>query len=110
MIKNARVIRFLTQGLLAFILLINPVGGNVNAATSAHPKIYTEWVYTLRIKPVSSQHKNCRKNEVFVSNSYQSYPRPVATKIKNDQRQNYSPPRTLLQKTIPVGTEDELSA
>ncbi|MBX2899396.1 MAG: hypothetical protein KF775_07085 [Cyclobacteriaceae bacterium] len=110
MIKNACLIRFLTQGLLAFILFINPAGGNTHAASPAHPKIYTEWVSTLRIKPVTSQQKNCSWNKAFVSNSYQSYQLPATSKIKSDQRQNYSRPRTLLQKTIPVGTEDELNA
>lgn len=110
MIKNARLIKFLTQGLLAFILLINPAGGSTCAQSPAHPKIYTEWVSTLRIKSVTSQQKNCRQNEAFVSNYNQSYQLPAIAKIKSDQRKNYSQPRTLLQKTIPVGTEDELSA
>ncbi|MBN8653321.1 MAG: hypothetical protein J0L67_17975 [Cytophagales bacterium] len=111
MIKNARLIRLFTQSILALILLISPVSGHAGSVTSAHPKIQTEWVSTLKLKSVSIRQKKQQHNH-YVSPCYQTNDFSVAGKIKSNQTQwlNHSQPRTLLQKTIPFGTEDELSA
>jgi len=111
MIKNARLIRLFTQSIFALILLISPVSGYAGSVTSAHPKIHTEWVSTLKLRSVSVRQKKQQQNHC-VSSCYQLINFSVAGKIKSNQTQwlNHSQPRTLLQKTIPFGTEDELSA
>ena len=113
MIKNARLIRLFTQSILALILLISPVSGSGHAGsvTSAHPKIHTEWVFALKQKSVLVRQKKHQPNH-YVSPCYQLINYSVAGKLKSNHTQwlNHSQPRTLLQKTIPFGTEDELSA
>lgn len=111
MITNARLIRFFTQSILALILLISPVSGHAGSVTSTHPKIHTEWVFALKEKSVSVRHLKQQHNH-HASSCYSLINFSVAGKIKSNQTQwlNHSQPRTLLQKTIPFGTEDELSA
>ncbi|HCZ35692.1 MAG TPA: hypothetical protein DHV26_07165 [Cytophagales bacterium] len=111
MIKNARLIRLFTQSILALILLISPVSGHAGSVISAHPKIHTEWVSTHKLRSVSVWQKRQQPNH-YVSPCYQLINFSVAVKLKSNQTQwlNHSQPRTLLQKTIPFGTEDELSA
>jgi hypothetical protein len=111
MIKNARLIRLFTQSILALILLISPVSSKAGSVTSAHPKIHTEWVSTLKLRSVSARHRKQQHNH-HASSSYQLINFSVAGEIKSNHTQwlNHSQPRTLLQKTIPFGTDDELSA
>jgi hypothetical protein len=110
MIKNARLIRLFTQSILALILLISPVSGHAGSLTSAHPKIQTEWVSTFKLRSVSVRLK--KQHNHYVSSCFQLINFSVAGKIKSTQTPwlNHSQPRTLLQKTIPFGTEDELNA
>lgn len=110
MIKNARFIRLLTQGVLALILLLGPVSSPARA-TISDPKIQTEWVSIRQLKSVFANPHKYNRGEVFTSHNYQYNTFASAGKLKSDQTEWRKPhPRTLLQKTIPFGTNDELIA
>jgi hypothetical protein len=111
MIKSARLIRLFTQGLLAFILLFSPVSGHTSSAASAHPKIQTEWVSTPQLKFVSVHKKKHNRNNL-VSHRYQLNTFAPAGKLKSNRTEwlAHCQPHTLLQKTIPFGTEVEVIA
>lgn len=109
-----RLIRLITQGALALILLISPVGDGTNSFSTAHPKIHTEWVSAVRLKQVVVNRKDNYNKKKYYTGQHQPplYLLVAAGKLKSQlpQQQNFSPPRTQLQKTIPYGTEDELTA
>ncbi|MBX2895829.1 MAG: hypothetical protein KF763_10335 [Cyclobacteriaceae bacterium] len=110
--QHPQLIKLFIQAVIAVSLLLNPVSGHSTTVFSGHPKINTEWVSTQQVKTKITAKK--KQNHRLIDRPTH-YPRAYrfdlrCISITKSQQQNYFIPGSLLQKTIPYGTDDELIA
>jgi len=110
--QRTQLIKLFVQAVIAFSLLLNPVGGHSATVSFGHPKIHTEWVFTQQVKTNLTSKKKQNQQSIYFATHFQHAYRFAlgCTRITKSQQQSYFTPGSHLQKTIPYGTEDELSA